>query len=136
MLADIDGDTDPDLAYTTNTGFLAVVRANDGTGSFTAVRYLSDQSAASMTTPDLDGDGITDLAWVDGAWSARAALYLRGLGDGIFDGSTGTGSHQAYYPYASRVADFDGDGSPDVVTWRPNDDPYSTAGGSTSAGGT
>jgi len=69
----------------------------------------------AMATGDLDGDDIDDLVVVN-AFNNSVSVLL-GNADGTFDSgiSYSTGSGGSGFPQDIAVADFDGDGNPDVA---------------------
>jgi VCBS repeat protein len=128
--ADLDGDGALDVAVVV-PGAVAVWLNVAGTaGSPEPERALltplppgtaDEESASAPALADVDGDGVVD-AVLSGhlAPSGCGATVLRGLGDGTFE-LAGTVRHpplegsDARSCGAIEVADFDGNGSPDIA---------------------
>jgi hypothetical protein len=110
-IADLDGDTFPDL-ITASTGGLSVLRGN-GDGRFQPpASFAAGKGGRSLATAHLDRDTFLDLV-VANDWSNSVSVFS-GNGDGSFEfvGSFGVGS----YPASIAVADLDGDTVLDVVS--------------------
>ena len=130
-VGDFNGDGKPDVAMlngrNTNSGRFVSIFLGSGAGNFTAGPvYATTPDADSLAVTDLDGDGIQDL-WVGSADAGRYSAgprarsrmhYLLGKGNGSFAGAAAV---PAGTPISGRpgptfaVADFDGDGKPDLV---------------------
>ncbi|WP_299886428.1 LamG-like jellyroll fold domain-containing protein [uncultured Lacinutrix sp.] len=120
--ADIDGDTDLDLAIMgeDSTGtILSKIYTNDGTGNFTedtinsAIIY--DVSDGDMDFADVDGD--TDLDLLISGYNNEASTYLY-LNDGsgnFTEDSVASSTIQDYGAGASVFVDIDGDTDLDLV---------------------
>lgn len=95
-------------------GFYFAPGRGDGTfGKYEVVFGGVAGSANSLTTLDIDRDGILDLAWVEGG-RARQAI---GLGNGSFQAlpSVTVPGGPGGFHNALQVDDFNGDGYPDLV---------------------
>jgi hypothetical protein len=109
--ADLDGDTDKDLAVTNCWGDSLSILKNKGDGTFqTTVNYYTGQHSYSVSCADLNGDGNLDLAVTT---VVDSVLIFVNNGDGTFQ-------HAASYNvgwYLTRVvcADMDGDLDSDLV---------------------
>jgi uncharacterized protein (TIGR03437 family) len=114
VLGDFDGDGVPDLA--TRSGILR----GSGDGTFQALlRYTSERPVGSLdpiAAADLNGDGYLDLVVGGSVFDPVVnQVWIRyGKGDGTMlpavAYTTGWG------PYRGVIADFDGDGQPDLAT--------------------
>ncbi|MFO0950111.1 MAG: FG-GAP-like repeat-containing protein [Isosphaeraceae bacterium] len=116
---DFDGDGRLDLVATAgeNEGGSLRVLLGNGDGSFRprddSARLPAGMSASSFLPVDFNGDGWTDLVALAGVNNSGRLLTYLGTGAGSFqlratlsiEGSFGTGT----------VADFNGDGRPDVA---------------------
>jgi FG-GAP-like repeat/Thrombospondin type 3 repeat len=107
---DFNVDGHADLALSVGPVWLEY---GDGHGNFQSSlpRYPTGQVPLSVTTADLDGDGVLDLVATNinsGNMSIR-----RGLGDGRFGDETTVPA--GTYPGPVASADLDGDGHADLV---------------------
>ena len=117
VAADFNGDGIPDLAVANSYSDTVTILLGDGKGGFTPAPTLATgNEPLSVAVGDFNGDGIPDLAIaVDGPASENPgsiAIWL-GNGDGTFTekGSPLTGVG----PASIAVADFNGDGTPDLA---------------------
>ena len=115
-IADLDGDTLPDLAFTEGDLYedMVSVRLNRGAGRFDAPALPLLASSTQPVAGDFDLDGKLDLAVLQ----LGRVDVLRGLGNGGFGapaGSTVTAASQAI-----ATGDLDRDGKLDVVAVDPN----------------
>jgi hypothetical protein len=109
-VGDLNGDGYPDIAVA-NRGGPNYVCFNDGKAHF-ACRVLGPESAATILIADMDGDGHADIV-VPCRDSCQSVIY--------FD--DGKGSFPRKEPFgpagsstrAMAVADFNGDGRPDIA---------------------
>jgi hypothetical protein len=122
--ADLDGDGDADLV--TKAGGLSfldrlIVLANDSEGRFQAAGEIQlsaglGGSPWDVVATDLDGDGVTDLAWVTHAFSTQSLVMLRHLGNGILSFDLPEQAIQiGGFPRSLRPIDLEGDGDLDIV---------------------
>ncbi|MBN8456246.1 MAG: VCBS repeat-containing protein [Verrucomicrobia bacterium] len=120
---DFNGDTWPDLAVSNHgtngtTGYSVSILINDHSGSFTESKIgltLSPRIRPfAINAADLNGDGKADLAVGDIDNGDRIAIFS-GVGDGTFGApaflDTPDGANLSNLP----VADFNGDGFPDIA---------------------
>src|SRR5439155_18991020 len=117
-VGDFNGDGVPDLAVGTTSSTSISVLLGNGGGTFQAARFFASGSRPrSVAVGDFNGDGVPDLAVANfgsGTDSDPGSIsVLLGAGDGTF---------QAAQPFAAggtpvsvAVADFDGDGKPDLA---------------------
>jgi hypothetical protein len=115
-VADLDGDSVPDLVTANSWGDDVSVLLGNGDGSFqAAVSYAVGRDPWSVAVADLDGDTVPDLVTANlGTFGGYNVSVLLGNGDGSFQfaGSYAAGS----VPRSVAVADLDGDNAPDLVT--------------------
>ncbi len=128
-LADLDGDTDDDIAIGTGWGAPYSILRNDGSGHFTLdpFDWPAGGNALDLEVGDIDADGDLDLLVIALPASGPGHLerYLND-GSGRFRLVTGTPSLDAPgLGERFRLADVDGDGSLDILSqslWLyPND---------------
>ena len=116
---DLDGDGAPDLATANiNTGDVSVL-LGDGDGGFPSVdSHAVGNRPRSVSIADLDADGRLDL--VAANRDDETISVLLGDGEGDFAAETTFGVDEggagASEPFATAVADLDGNGTPDVAT--------------------
>lgn len=114
---DFNRDGKADLAITVNnssSSYLNIYLSN-GDGTFTLGQQYSVYPNSYVTAADVNGDGKPDLV-VDAVstyGSAYNLLVFLGNGDGTFRGPVFGPS--VYYSSQTVVADFNGDGKPDIA---------------------
>jgi hypothetical protein len=130
VVADFNGDGVPDLAIL-HYGFTTAVSIlfGNGDGTFQTARYYPVESlslASFLTAADLNGDGFPDLIATHTYGGGNTVSVLLNRGDGTFQAA------QNYTvddnPSAVAVADFNGDGYPDLAVGHnsgPNSGPLS-----------
>jgi hypothetical protein len=118
---DFNNDGSLDLAVSNLTSNTVSVFLGNGDGTFrSAVDYPVGMEPRFVVVADLNGDGVPDLVVVNhvGSFSAGSVSVLLGNGDGTFQPAikydVGTG------PSSVAVADFNGDGIPDLVVTNYN----------------
>ncbi|MGI8801034.1 MAG: FG-GAP repeat domain-containing protein [Solirubrobacteraceae bacterium] len=118
-VADFNHDGSPDV-LTVRWGVLAV-RLGHGDGTFDDWKTTATSpGTASVTAPDLDHDGLPDVALTPGSSGLTAAppvlAVQKGLGDGSF--STPPETYNQFDPGERPISygDFRGNGQQDLVT--------------------
>jgi hypothetical protein len=110
--ADLDGDTDLDLAVANWTSGNVSILKNNGDGTYQPkVNYGTANSPNSVFCADLDNDNDLDLA-VANANSDNVSI-LKNNGDGTFGSAVNYGT--ASYPWSVFCADLDGDDDLDLA---------------------
>ena len=111
VVEDFNGDEDPDLAYTPNSGTSVSVRLGEpGAGFGPATDYSTGRSTGPLAVGDFNADGDPDLAattWED------VSVLVGGPGGGFGPPvSFPAGPAGVIWPAAG---DFNGDGDPDLA---------------------
>jgi hypothetical protein len=118
---DLNGDGLPDLAVATDNGTVSVL-LNTGGGTFAQRQDypISIGTSVAVSPPmvaigDLNGDGAPDLVVPNGAGEvgAGAVAVLLSEGNGRFASPVTYATDNL--PWAAAIADFDGDGLPDLA---------------------
>ena len=110
-VGDLNGDGYPDIAVA-NREATSYICLNDGTLHF-GCRPLSDsRSAATVAIADMNGDRANDVAYACRD-SCQSVVYFND-GNGNFDRKMSWGLPKSSVR-AMSVADFDGDGHPDIA---------------------
>lgn len=127
VVADFNGDGIPDLAEIDGNNVRILLGKGDGT--FPRASYAIapldapySKNLVDLTVADFNGDGILDLAFGESSVfydvpPTSGVFVLLGNGDGTFRAAAGdpTASEAALI----AVADFNGDGIPDIATVSP-----------------
>ena len=113
-VGDFNADGKEDLAVVNSTDNSVSILLGNGDGSFqTQVTYPVGADPVGIVVADFNGDGKQDISVGNTAQSALTQSLLLGNGDGTFQSQLTykTGN----FPYGEAVADFDGDGFPDLA---------------------
>jgi hypothetical protein len=118
-VADLDGDTVPDLVTANRFSDDVSVLLGNGDGSFqAAVSFAAGIFPQSVAVADLDGDSVPDLVTTN-EFSDDVSVLL-GNGDGSFQAAVSFAAGNG--PQSVAVADLDGDTVPDLVTANASSD--------------
>lgn len=117
VLADLDGDSDLDMATADQGSDRASVFRNNGAGGFTAAPGVATvgQGPTDLAVADFNGDGRNDLAISAKDGPNEGISYAQGNGDGTFAPATNT---PVTDPEHLAAADFNGDGRADLASAR------------------
>jgi hypothetical protein len=119
VAADLNGDGKLDLVVSNaisaeNTVYVLL---GNGNGTFqTPTSYSVGQDIESMAVADFNEDGLLDLALANtgtGGGGEGSVILLKGTGGGTF--APAAPIHGGPAPFSLAVADFDGDGHPDLA---------------------
>jgi hypothetical protein len=116
LVRDLDGDGAPEVIASGNhvdeLGALSIL-SNRGNGTFAAERLLTRGFGETLQDiADLNHDGLPDLLLSD-FWSNGIVIYL---GKGALQFDQGSRYETATHGGPSLIADYDDDGTPDVIS--------------------
>jgi hypothetical protein len=113
---DFDLDGRPDIAFSdSGNGGQVFVCRNQGNNTFTVTGIFGVPGAGTLQAGDVDGDGKLDLIVASGTTTAPTITLLRGNGAGSFALAQVLATTRPAYDL--KLADLNGDGRPDVVTY-------------------
>ncbi len=118
-VADFNGDGKPDIALADGPSPVAVLLNTTTTGAatptFAAPASFGPGGAFFLTVADLNGDGKPDIVAAPRGYAASALMNTTVTG-ATTPTFTAAASFATNYTYTEAVADFNGDGLPDLVT--------------------
>ncbi len=114
-LADLDADTDLDLAVPVRSTNSIHVLRNEGGGLFTDLPVGSCEQPMEIVAATLDGDPSIDLAVSAYDGSDYALFSIMGNGDGTFSSPVQVWQLSDHYLHRLAPADADGDGDNDLI---------------------
>ena len=115
-VGDFNHDGKPDFATSHPVLNVVVVMLGNGSGGFSSATDSPINVGAgpfSMVAADFNGDGEVDLATSN--FQSNSLTFLPGNGTGHFSGSGISQFAVGPFPIGLSVADFNGDGKPDLV---------------------
>ena len=121
-ITDIDKDGIPDIVFCNTTTELGILRntTSGGTVSFAPiVSFATDgpegyQRGGTVATRDMNGDGLTDIVVTDGSYFS-ISIFPNTSTPGNISLGTKVDLSTGDDPYWLAIADFDGDGKPDIA---------------------
>jgi hypothetical protein len=119
IAADINRDGNTDLAYGAVAPPAFSVLLGDGSGGFARPIPSPISATASAAFADVNGDGFLDLITPHEGLSSVALILGNGMGGFGFP-TTRNLSGTVYGPNSTVVADFNGDGRPDLAVAETN----------------
>jgi hypothetical protein len=120
-VADLNGDGKPDLIWQSSDGSVVVWYMGGANGStYQSAALLSGPSSGwrIVAVADLNGDGIPDLIW-QGSDGSVVVWYMGGANGSSYQSAALLAGASSGWRIAG-VADFNGDGIPDLI-WQSSD---------------
>jgi hypothetical protein len=112
VVADLDGDTLPDIVNVNSTSRDVGVLLGHGDGTFEPGLFFPiERDPTSLAVADLDGDTLPDVVTTN--WIVNVLCVLLGNGDGTLQPAVCIPA--ATFPSGVTIADLDGDTLPDLV---------------------
>jgi hypothetical protein len=112
-MADLDGDSDVDLAAPHDVAGGVSILSNEGSRRFAPALELDVPTPASLGIGDLEGDGDQDLVFP--SRSNGVLCSVRNAGDGQFEAPETTPLSSSNLSGAFHIADLDGDDRVDAM---------------------
>jgi hypothetical protein len=118
-VGDFNGDGKPDLAVALGNGTVSVLLNTTPTGagtvSFAAPQTFAAGNGTAIAAADFNGDGKPDLAVVNGGNTVSVLLNTTPTGSSTVSFAAPQTFAAGTTPTALAVADFNGDGKPDLA---------------------
>ena len=112
--ADVDGDGEMEIVIGSPEGF-SVIKPSADFAIISQIRHPEEAASNIVRTADFDGDGVPDLAWLNADREDPLVRIYRGNGAGGFWPSFVSHVPRTCCFKDMRIADLNGDGSPDLV---------------------
>jgi uncharacterized protein (TIGR03437 family) len=110
VIRDVNGDGHPDIATANSNDGTVTVMSASGASPYTVT---VGAKPAFLAFPDLNNDGSPDLVAVNSAANTVSILY--GNGAGTFTAAPASPIATGSKPFGAALADFNGDGRPDLA---------------------